>query len=568
MLRGEFTFLTTLIELIGATEALVERGFRHLQSQCAAPRRELTKIDATRLDAAKLDAGRLDAVQVPSYDLALCAAELAAASAVQAYAVRARQEDGFAGDLADAFTAEVLLSVTSRLTQRADDLGLTVGEVLASHPGQYAQVIGLLSGASQAALGATLLARDGRLPLAHLSADQELMRETFLRFGAEVVAPRAAAIHREDSDIPEDIIAQAAALGLFGVSIPERFGGLQPDDRSDTVAMLVVTEALSAASLGAAGSLITRPEIMARSLLAGGTAEQQAHWLPRLASGESLVAISITEPDFGSDVAALRLRATRCEGGWRLDGAKTWCTFAGRAEVILVVARTDPDLALGHRGLSQFVVAKPRFAGHAFQHISPGGGKLTAKAIDTIGYRGMHSFDLFFEDFFVPDEALVGGAAGEGRGFYFTMTGMSGGRVQTAARANGVMQAALNAGLQYARSRRVFGQTISAYPLSQARLARMAAWLTAARQFSYRVARLMDQGGGDHEASLVKLFACRAAEWVTRDAMQLHGGMGYAEETLVSRLFVDARVLSIFEGAEETLALKVIARERIAKAAE
>ena len=167
---------------------------------------------------------------------------------------------------------------------------------------------------------------------------------------------------------------------------------------------------------------------------------------------------------------------------------------------------------------------------------------------------------------FVADDALVGGAAGEGRGFYFTMTGMSGGRVQTSARANGVMQAALNTGLHYARSRRVFGQPIANYPLSQARLGRMAAWLTASRQLSYRVGRLMDGGAGDHEASLVKLFACRAAEWVTRDAMQLHGGLGYAEETLASRLFVDARVLSIFEGAEETLALKVIARERIAAA--
>ena len=557
--------MSTLIELIGAAEAFVERGFLFLQSQCAADGKAVAGA-GPRPAAVKLDGAKLDALQVPSYDLALCAAELAASSAVQAYATEARQEDRFAGDLADCFTAEVLLSVTSRLTQRADDFGLPIGELLATHPGQYAEVMALHSGARQAALGATLIARDGRLPLAHLTGEQELMRETFNRFAADIVAPRAQSIHRDDSDIPEDIIEQAAELGLFGVSIPERFGGLQPNERSDTVAMLVVTEALSAASLGAAGSLITRPEIMARALLAGGTAEQQSAWLPRLASGECLVAISITEPDFGSDVAGLRLRATRCERGWRLNGAKTWCTFAGRAEVILVVARTHSDMSLGHRGLSQFLVPKPRFAGHSFEHVSPGGGKLTAKAINTIGYRGMHSFDLFFEDFIVADDALVGGAAGEGRGFYFTMTGMSGGRVQTSARANGVMQAALNTGLHYARSRRVFGQPIANYPLSQARLGRMAAWLTASRQLSYRVGRLMDGGAGDHEASLVKLFACRAAEWVTRDAMQLHGGLGYAEETLASRLFVDARVLSIFEGAEETLALKVIARERIAAA--
>ncbi|MCU0758219.1 MAG: acyl-CoA dehydrogenase [Steroidobacteraceae bacterium] len=330
--------------------------------------------------------------------------------------------------------------------------------------------------------------------------------------------------------------------------------------------MLVVTEALSAASLGAAGSLVTRPEIMARALLAGGTEAQRGYWLPRLASGEALCAISITEPDHGSDVANLKLRATRRDGGWVLDGAKTWCTCAGRADVILVVARTRPDPALGHRGLSLFIVGKPRFAGHEFEHAGPGGGRLTARAIPTIGYRGMHSFDLFFEEFFVPDAALVGGPEGEGRGFYLTMAGLAGGRVQTSARANGVMQAALDAALRYAQSRRVFGQPIAAYPLTQARLARIAAWLTASRQFSYAVARQMDEGGGEMEASLVKLFACRAAEWVTRDAMQVHGGLGYAEETAASRYFVDARVLSIFEGAEETLALKVIARELIAKA--
>jgi len=537
------------LERVGA---LVDHGFRHLRQRCGRGER--------------LDAAALDAAQVPSYELAFSAAELAAARAVQAWAAAQRDTDAFAGTLADLFTVEALAGVIGRLALRPADFGLEAAAVLAAHPATDQASSSLLSGEALAAAGRELLARQGRLPSPALGDEKDLMRDTFVQFGAEVVAPCAQAIHRGDTDIPEHIIQGAAELGLFGVSIPQRFGGLQPDEHPDTLAMLVVTEALSAASLGAAGSLITRPEIMARALLSGGTAQQRAQWLPRLASGEKLVAISITEPDFGSDVAGLKLRATPCDGGWLLSGAKTWCTCAGRADVILVVARSRPDRSLGHRGLSLFMVEKPRFAGHVFDLARPGGGRLTARAIPTIGYRGMHSFDLFFEDFFVPDAALVGGPEGDGRGFYMTMAGLTGGRVQTAARANGVMQAALDAALRHAQSRKVFGQPIAAYPLTLARFAKIAAWLTASRQFSYAVARRMDEGAGEMEASLVKLFACRTSEWVTRDAMQIHGGLGYAEESDASRYFVDARVLSIFEGAEETLALKVIARELIASA--
>jgi (2S)-methylsuccinyl-CoA dehydrogenase len=214
-----------------------------------------------------------------------------------------------------------------------------------------------------------------------------------------------------------------------------------------------------------------------------------------------------------------------------------------------------------------FMVEKPRFAGHEFTHDNPAGGRLVGRAIPTIGYRGMHSFDLAFEDYVVPNSALVGGDEGQGQGFYLTMAGLSGGRIQTAARASGVMQAALDKAVNYSNDRKVFGAPVGNYQLTQVKLARMLAALTASRQFSYAVAKLMDNGGGQMEASLVKLFSCRAAEWVTREALQIHGGMGYAEETDVSRYFVDARVLSIFEGAEETLALKVIARDLIAKAA-
>lgn len=537
---------------VDRAQGLVDAGFRRL--------RELALRDG------RLDGAALDALQVPSYDLALCAAELAAARAVLDYADTAASQDAIASPLAGTFATEAVGATLARLAARSSDLGLDPREIAAAQPASDPALAPLTSSTRLAALGAELVARDGRLPPARLEHEQELMRDAFAQFGAAVVAPHAQRIHRDDADIPDEIIRGASELGVFGVSIPQRYGGLQPDDRPDTLGMLVVTEALSAVSLGAAGSLITRPEIMARAVLAGGTEAQKSHWLPQLASGAKLVAISITEPDFGSDVASLKLRATRVPGGWSLAGAKTWCTFAGRADVIVVIARTATDLSLGHRGLSMFLVEKPPFAGHEFEWRSPRGGRMSARAIRTIGYRGMHSFDVFYEDLVVPDDALVGGAAGEGRGFYLTMTGMSGGRVQTSARANGVMQGAYDAAVRYAQARRVFGRPIADYPLMQARLARMAAWLTASRQLSYAVARRLDAGGGEMEASLVKLFACRAAEWVTRDAMQMHGGMGYAEETDASRYFVDARVLSIFEGAEETLALKVIARELIARA--
>ena len=345
-----------------------------------------------------------------------------------------------------------------------------------------------------------------------------------------------------------------------------QYGGLQPDDSEDNLGMIVVTEELTRGSLGAAGSLITRPEIMARALLAGGTAEQKEYWLPRLAEANPLNAIAVTEPNYGSDVAAMKFKATRTEGGWILSGEKTWCTFAGRAGVLLTLARTNPDPSAGHKGLSMFLVEKPSFPGHEFSYQQPEGGTLTGKAIPTIGYRGMHSFTVFFDNFFVPDSHVLGGEEGINKGFYFTMAGFSGGRIQTAARATGLMQAAFERALSYAQERVVFGKPIADYQLTLTKIARMAMTLMVARQFTYHVARLMDQGKGQMEASLVKLYACKASEWFCREAMQIHGGMGYAEESAVSRYYIDARVLSIFEGAEETLALKVIAKSLVDKA--
>lgn len=274
----------------------------------------------------------------------------------------------------------------------------------------------------------------------------------------------------------------------------------------------------------------------------------------------------VTEPDHGSDVAGVNVTATPTEGGYVVDGVKTWATFAGRADILMLLARTDPDRSAGHRGLSVLVVDKEAVPGHHFSLRQPGGGTVEGRAIDTLGYRGMHSYEVAFSGWFVPAENVVGEAAGLGQGFYLQMEGFENGRLQTAARAIGLMQAAFDAALRYSRDRSVFGKPVFAYQLSKVKLARMAALIQAGRQFSYDVARRMAKGEGAVEASMVKAYVCRAAEWVTREAMQLHGGMGYAEEFPVSRYFVDARVLSIFEGADETLCLRVIAR-RLAEAA-
>jgi (2S)-methylsuccinyl-CoA dehydrogenase len=396
----------------------------------------------------------------------------------------------------------------------------------------------------------------------HLGDDFELVRETFHRFAEEKVRPHAEHVHRTNGDVPEEIIAGLAELGGFGLSVPEEYDGFATGGESDYMGMVVATEELSWGSLGLGGSLITRPEILTRALVYGGTEEQKKQWLPKLASAEVLAAVAVTEPDYGSDVANIVTSATRCDGGWLINGVKTWCTFAARADVLMLLARTDPDRSLAHRGISMFIVEKEQGDGKGFV-LTQGEGKLEGRPIDTLGYRGMHSYEVAFENWFVPEANLIGGEEGLGKGFYLQMQGFENGRLQTAARALGVMQAAYESAVAYAADRKVFGSPIGDYQLTQAKLGRMAVIIQATRQCSYHVARLMAAGQGALEASMVKAYVCRAAEWVTREAMQIHGGMGYAEEFPVSRYFVDARVLSIFEGADETLALKVIARRLI-----
>jgi (2S)-methylsuccinyl-CoA dehydrogenase len=539
-------------QLLGTLRPALDCGAAALARACSADR--------------KLNSRKLDDKQLASFELAWAGAELLAVEAGLAALDDADHE--LQTRLTLVFAVDAIISVLDRLEVVYDEAGADAAAVRAirTDPAWTSLRRGAACSAALESGGRQVAAGDGEVGVFELDEPHALAQDAFRRFAAEVVAPQAEAIHRHDLTVPESLLQPMRDMGVFGLAIPEQYGGSGPDDRDDTLLMVVVTEALSEGSLAAAGSLITRPEILSRALIIGGTPEQKQHWLPRIASGHPLCAIAITEPDYGSDVAALNLRGTRTDGGWLLNGAKTWCTFAGKAGVLMVVTRTDPDRSAGHRGLSLLLVEKPSYDTHEFEFHQERGGRLSGRAIPTIGYRGMHSFDLSFENFFVPDANVIGGEGGLGKGFYFTMAGMVGGRMQTAARACGVMRAALRAAIRYTADRKVFGSALSEYPLTLAKLARMGARLAACRRLAYSVAKVVDTGHGRMEASLVKLLACRSAEMVTREALQLHGGMGYAEESAVSRYFVDARVLSIFEGAEETLALKVIARGMMERA--
>jgi (2S)-methylsuccinyl-CoA dehydrogenase len=507
--------------------------------------------------AALAAAGGPDEAEVLAYDIAHAAAAVRVAEASLSY--------GSHGDLeariACAFAADAIADLATRTIGRSAEWGVA--------PDWMAPAEGFVSTFRDPTFLSSLADEQGDR---HLDADFELVRETFHRFAEEQIRPRAEHIHRANTDIPEEIISGMAEMGGFGMSVPEEYGGFATGGEADYMGMVVATEELSWGSLGAGGSLITRPEILTRALVHGGTEDQKQVWLPKLATAEVMGAVAVTEPDFGSDVAGVVTSATRTDGGWLINGVKTWCTFAARADVLMLLARTDPDRTKAHRGLSLFLVEKPRAEGHGFEFTQAAGsggrpadsaGKMEGRAIDTLGYRGMHSYEVAFERWFVPEANLVGGEDGLGKGFYLQMQGFENGRLQTAARAIGVMQASYEAALDYALNRVVFGSPIVEYQLTRAKLARMAVLIQVTRQFSYEVARLMSKGEGSLEASMIKAYVCRAAEWVTREAMQIHGGMGYAEEFPVSRYFVDARVLSIFEGADETLALKVIARRLV-----
>jgi len=379
-----------------------------------------------------------------------------------------------------------------------------------------------------------------------------IVRDQFRRFAEAKLKPEAHRWHVEDRLIPMEIIAELASLGVFGLTVPEAHGGLG----LGKVAMCVVTEELSRASLGV-GSLGTRSEIAAELIRLGGTAAQKAKWLPRIARGEVLPTAVFTEPDIGSDLGALRTRAVREGGVYRITGSKTWITHAARADLMTLLARTDAKEP-GYKGLSMFLAEKPR--GTESDPFPVAG--LTGSEIRVLGYRGMKEYELAFDGFAVAAESLLGGV--EGQGFKQLMATFESARIQTAARAVGVAQNALELGLGYALERVQFGKPIAEFPRVSGKLAWMAVETMVARQLTLFAAREKDRERRcDIEAGMAKLLAARVA-WANADnALQIHGGNGYAEEYAASRLLCDARILNIFEGAAEIQA-GVIARGLLA----
>jgi (2S)-methylsuccinyl-CoA dehydrogenase len=396
---------------------------------------------------------------------------------------------------------------------------------------------------------AALLAEGGR-PDERLGDETlDLVREQFRAFTADRITPHAHGWHLADALIPTEVIAQMAQLGVFGVCIDERYGGLG----LGKLAMSVVSEELSRGWI-CAGSLGTRSEIAGELIGENGTEAQKAHWLPLIADGSVLPTAVFTEPDTGSDLASVRTRARRQEGGsWRVDGAKTWITHAARADLMTLIARTDPD-APGYKGLSMFLAAKTR-GSEAEPFPDPG---IDGSEIEVLGYRGMKEYALGFDRFEVAADGLLGGA--EGQGFKQLMRTFEGARIQTAARAVGVAWNAFDLALDYAMGRRQFGEPLTAFPRVADKLAMMAVETVMARELTYFAARAKDRGARcDIEAGMAKLLAARTAWSAADNAVQVHGGNGYALEYPVSRVLCDARILNIFEGAAEIQA-QVIAR--------
>ncbi|HWY15488.1 MAG TPA: acyl-CoA dehydrogenase family protein [Rhizomicrobium sp.] len=434
---------------------------------------------------------------------------------------------------------------------RAGDMGLDgdqIGEFLSA---TVRELIALgTARETRAAISEYMSAQEGAICFGDPGLDDTMtmIREQFFRFAQQKIAPHAHAWHLRDELIPLETIAEMSALGVFGLTVPEEFGGAG----LSKTAMCVVSEELSRGYIGA-GSLGTRSEIAAELILAGGTKDQRAHWLPLIASGAKLPTAVFTEPNTGSDLGALTTRATRDGGVYRVFGNKTWITHAARADFMTLLVRTDPSTR-DHRGLSMFLAEKPRgTAADPFPVQGISGGE-----IGVLGYRGMKEYEIRFDGFEVPAENLLG--CEEGNGFKQLMQTFESARIQTAARAIGVAQCALDLGLRYALAREQFGHRLFDFPRVQDKLAMMAVEIAAARQIAYYAAREKDEGRRcDLEAGMAKLLAARVAWAAADNALQIHGGNGFALEFPISRVLCDARILNIFEGAAEIQA-HVIAR--------
>jgi (2S)-methylsuccinyl-CoA dehydrogenase len=513
-------------------------------------------LSAAIAPSGRLDAARLEAEQFAAHGYAWVATTVAALRELLDWCRRldaAGELGELEGLIARAAFGEYLAQLLGGIAMsqgeivRPADLGAEDAAArLASDPAVRALVASGTGADAREAIAQAVL--DGRFGAQGLGDETlELVREPFRRIAGEIAEP----FHRwhlKDELIPLELIGKLADLGVFGITVPEEYGGAG----LGKLAMVVVTEELSRGALGV-GSLATRSEIAAELIRLGGTEEQKRRWLPKIASGEILPTAVFTEPDTGSDLGALKTRALRDGDAYRVTGNKTWITHAARADVMTLLARTDPN-SKDWRGLSMFIVEKPRgTAENPFPVQGMRGGE-----IPVLGYRGMKEYEIGFDDFRVPASALLGEA--EGQGFKQLMATFESARIQTAARAVGVAQNALELAIAYAASRKQFGKPIAQFPRVFGKIAAMAVETMAARQLTFAAARAKDSGRRcDIEAGMAKLLAARVA-WANADlAVQIHGGNGYAMEFPISRVLVDARILNIFEGAAEIQA-QVIAR--------
>jgi (2S)-methylsuccinyl-CoA dehydrogenase len=528
-------------------------------------------VDASLARAAEVtEGGRLvDDHQVHTERLAYLATQVRAAHELVSFVERraaAGAPDELQEEMALTYAAEITAALRTQVDAAWENFGLDDDQAGAIHGD--AVVSAMRRGLDEARIrdiGRRVIAATGVNNVDLEDEVASLTREMARDFARNEVAPVAQDIHRQDLLVPDDLLEKFSAQGFFGSSIPEQYGGTGMGD----LPMIIITEELSAASLAAAGSLATRPEILTKALIAGGSESQRAAWLPRIAEGEVLVAVAVTEPDVGSDVAGLQTRAAPAEHngerGWRINGAKAWSTFSGRATLIALLARTDPDPAAGNRGLSLFMIEKPAYYGHQWRFEQEEGGVIEGTANPTPGYRGMHSFSLALDNVWVPHNNLVGEDEGVGRGFFLQMGGFAAGRLQTGGRACGLAQASLEKACQYVSQREQFGRPIAEYQLTQYKIGLMASRLAAGRQLTYTAARTFDSRAV--EPSMSKLLTCDIAGDISREAQLLHGGWGYSEEDPIARYVVDSLVLPIFEGVKPILELRVIGRALLAAAA-
>ncbi|MBR9842084.1 MAG: acyl-CoA/acyl-ACP dehydrogenase [Rhodobacteraceae bacterium] len=537
-----------------------------LTAAAVAPAEQVmeTAKDALRALVTKdgrVSAGLIEANQTAAHGLSWLATYVEALRQMQKWSERIAEEGKFGkmeqlilqigfGEYLNHIAGGIPMSQNEMF--RLSDLGLG-WDALAPFQCEEVQTL-MAKGNSQAArmeLVALMQDNAGHATFGATGLDEELemIREQFRRYADERVVPNAHEWHLKDELIPMEIIEELGEMGVFGLTIPEEYGGLGLSKAS----MVVVSEELSRGYIGV-GSLGTRSEIAAELVEAGGTEEQKQHWLPKLASAEILPTAVFTEPNTGSDLGSLRTRAVKTEdGNYEVTGNKTWITHAARTHVMTLLARTDPNTT-DHKGLSMFLAEKtPGTDENPFPTEGMTGGE-----IEVLGYRGMKEYELGFDGFKVKGENLLGGV--EGQGFKQLMKTFEAARIQTAARAIGVAQNALEVGMQYAEDRKQFGKSLINFPRVSGKLAMMAVEIMIARQLTYFSAWEKDHGQRcDLEAGMAKLLGARIA-WASADnALQIHGGNGFALEYQVSRILCDARILNIFEGAAEIQA-QVIAR--------